>query len=69
MEISEIFETAWAHVCMYGWAISVACIGKIDIQTYIHDISQFIFDVFLMFSSRNVAPAMEIEIPGFRENR
>ena len=69
MEKSTISETAWVRVCMSGWAISVACIGKIDIQTYIHDVSQFNFYVFLKFSSKNVALAMEMEISGFRKSR
>ena len=52
------------YVCIDGHFPS-ACVGRIDIQTYTHDVSHFTFYVFLTFSPKNAALATEIEISGF----
>ena len=46
--------------------ISSAYMGKIDKHTYIRDIEKLVFYVFLTFSVKNVALAVEFEISDFR---
>ena len=49
--------------------ISSACMGKIDKHTYIRDIEKLVFYVFLTFSSKNVALAVEFEFSDFRKKK
>ena len=48
--------------------ISSPCMGKIDKHTYIRDIEKLVFYVCFTFSSKNVALAVEFEIPDFPKN-
>ena len=57
------------YVCMYVWMgpFPWPASAKVAKHTYTHDILKLVFFVFLMFSSKNVALAVEMEIRVFEK--